>query len=89
MIRARFRVAVDDYRPIKWPLPHPYWCTGERGGHWALGRGAGLFRQVRLVVDRGMRRVGEVYAPTQADVRHALRWLVGLEDEPTREVGRG
>lgn len=29
MIRARFHlVGVDDCRPIKWPIKHPYWCTG-------------------------------------------------------------
>ena len=29
MIRARFNVDVDDYRPINWPIKHPYWCTGQ------------------------------------------------------------
>ena len=19
---------MDDYRPVKWPIKHPYWCTG-------------------------------------------------------------
>ncbi len=28
MIRARFKANHDDYRPIKWPIKHPYWCTG-------------------------------------------------------------
>lgn len=28
MIRARFRANEDDYRPINWPVKHPYWCTG-------------------------------------------------------------
>lgn len=28
MIRARFHVNPDDYRPIKWPIPYPYWCSG-------------------------------------------------------------
>lgn len=29
MIRARFSLpGVDDYRPIMWPIKHPYWCTG-------------------------------------------------------------
>lgn len=28
MIRARFKANPDDYRPVKWPVKHPYWCTG-------------------------------------------------------------
>ena len=28
MIRARFYCNPDDYRPIKFPPPGPYWCTG-------------------------------------------------------------
>lgn len=30
MIRVRFIVeaAEDDYRPVKFPPPGPYWCTG-------------------------------------------------------------
>ena len=33
MIRARFYVKKkdcdNDYRPVKWPIKYPYWCTGE------------------------------------------------------------
>jgi hypothetical protein len=29
MLRARFRANPDDYRPIKWPPPGPFWCTGS------------------------------------------------------------
>jgi len=28
MIRARFETDLDDYRPVNWPIKHPYWCTG-------------------------------------------------------------
>jgi hypothetical protein len=28
MIRARFKTDSHDYRPVKWPIKHPYWCTG-------------------------------------------------------------
>lgn len=31
MIRARFHANYDDYRPVKWPPPGPYWCTGFAG----------------------------------------------------------
>lgn len=31
MIRVRFYmpISVGDYRPISWPIPHPFWCSGE------------------------------------------------------------
>lgn len=28
MIRARFKANPDDFRPVHWPIKHPYWCTG-------------------------------------------------------------
>lgn len=31
MIRARFHAAEGDYRPVNWPIEHPYWCSGH--GH--------------------------------------------------------
>lgn len=31
MIRARFKADAEDYRPVKWPPPGPYWCTGYAG----------------------------------------------------------
>lgn len=32
MIRCRFKANPDDPRPIKWPVEHPYWVTGESFG---------------------------------------------------------
>ena len=29
MIRVRFHTVAEDYRPVKWPVKHPYWKTGE------------------------------------------------------------
>jgi hypothetical protein len=29
MIRARFYTDSEDYRPVKWPIKYPYWCSGE------------------------------------------------------------
>lgn len=29
MIRARFKTQAEDYRPVNWPVKHPYWCSGE------------------------------------------------------------
>ncbi len=26
---ARFRADLDDFRPVMWPPPGPYWCSGE------------------------------------------------------------
>jgi len=31
MLRVRFKQPTEDYRPVKWPLKHPYWCTGSSG----------------------------------------------------------
>lgn len=31
MIRARFMANSEDYRPVKFPPPHPWWCTGYTG----------------------------------------------------------
>lgn len=31
MIRARFQANPDDYRPVNWPIKHPYWCSGYSG----------------------------------------------------------
>lgn len=28
MLRCRFMANGEDYRPIKWPVKHPYWCSG-------------------------------------------------------------
>lgn len=27
--RLRFHANLDDYRPVLWPPPGPYWCSGE------------------------------------------------------------
>lgn len=28
MLRVRFKANKDDYRPVNWPVKHPYWCSG-------------------------------------------------------------
>ena len=33
MIRARFKANESDYRPVVWPVKHPYWCTGYGEDH--------------------------------------------------------
>ncbi len=33
MIRARFKANEDDFRPVVWPIKHPYWCTGYGDGY--------------------------------------------------------
>lgn len=27
--RWRFKANLEDYRPVEWPPPGPYWCSGE------------------------------------------------------------
>jgi len=40
MIRARFYSPFErndnDYRPIKFPPPHPYWCSGSNDEAFVL-----------------------------------------------------
>ena len=40
MIRARFYIDKEecggDYRPLEWPIEHPYWCTGESDNDFIL-----------------------------------------------------
>lgn len=40
MIRARFHIRKDDcdndYRPVKWPIKYPYWCSGESDDSFIL-----------------------------------------------------
>lgn len=46
MIRARFKLHMnvledpEDYRPVSWPIKHPYWCTGSGedsdGDFWTI-----------------------------------------------------
>lgn len=36
-LRIRFKVPGDDYRPVVWPMPGPYWCSGYAGdGSYAV-----------------------------------------------------
>lgn len=28
MLRIRFVAEEGDSRPVRWPAPHPFWCTG-------------------------------------------------------------
>jgi hypothetical protein len=37
LLRIRFKANPDDYRPIHWPVKHPYWCSGFAGdGSYAI-----------------------------------------------------
>jgi len=36
MLRVRFHTDEEDYRPLKFPPPGPYWCTGEGDGYWTI-----------------------------------------------------
>jgi len=33
MIRARFHANETDYRPVKWPVKHPFGCIGYGDGY--------------------------------------------------------
>lgn len=40
MIRTRFYIKKsdcdNDYRPVKWPIKYPYWCSGESNDSFIL-----------------------------------------------------
>lgn len=40
MIRARFYIkksdCSNDYRPVKWPIKYPYWCSAESSNSFVL-----------------------------------------------------
>ena len=36
MLRVRFKTKEEDYRPISWPIKHPYWCTGQGEDYFIL-----------------------------------------------------
>ena len=40
MIRARFHIKLEDcgndYRPVKWPIKYPYWCTGQSSDSFTI-----------------------------------------------------
>ena len=43
MIRARFYIKKsdcdNDYRPVKWPIKYPYWCSAESSNSFVLEAG--------------------------------------------------
>lgn len=51
MIRARFYIkrkdCGNDYRPIKWPIKYPYWCTGESGDSFVIVAYAECIEQIK------------------------------------------
>ena len=40
MLKVRFYIDFEDcdndYRPVVWPIKHPYWCTGENESSFVL-----------------------------------------------------
>lgn len=51
MIRARFLIkrkdCGNDYRPIKWPIKYPYWCTGENDYSFIIVAYADDIKQIK------------------------------------------
>ena len=33
MLRVRFKSDAEDFRPVNWPLKHPWWCSGTGDGY--------------------------------------------------------
>jgi hypothetical protein len=36
LLRVRLHVNPDDYRPVVWPIKHPYWCSGSTDDHYIV-----------------------------------------------------
>lgn len=36
LMRVRFHANEEDYRPVVWPVKHPYWCSGSGDGYSIL-----------------------------------------------------
>lgn len=36
ILRVRFKVRLDDPRPIKWPIKYPYWISGQGDDYYIL-----------------------------------------------------
>lgn len=51
MIRAYFKINIlevdNDYRPVKWPIKYPYWCTGEDNDNFFLVAYADNLNQIK------------------------------------------
>lgn len=47
LIRARFKANERDYRPVVWPIRHPYWCTGYGEGYARIVAYADNLTQIR------------------------------------------
>lgn len=51
MIRARFLIDKDqcsgDFRPVKWPIQYPYWCSGQNNKEFVLVAYAGSIEELK------------------------------------------
>lgn len=36
MLKVRFQQPTEDYRPVLWPIPHPYWRTGSGDDYYII-----------------------------------------------------
>ena len=43
----RFKDCGNDYRPVKWPIKHPYWCTGETDDSFTIVAYADNVEQIK------------------------------------------
>lgn len=71
MIRARFKTDAEDYRPVNWPIKHPYWCTGQGMRHYTDG-GPGY----AVIV---------AYADDEEEIRRNWPEAYAIESDPATE----
>ena len=65
LMRVRFESRHSDYRPVAWPIKHPYWCTGtftytDEKGQLADGCIIVAYIESLAEVDAGWPEAGEV-----------------------------
>lgn len=50
MIRSKFYIKFKDcdydFRPVKWPIKYPYWCTGENSDSFVIVAYADSIEQI-------------------------------------------
>lgn len=46
-LRCRFKANLDDFRPVKWPPPGPFWGTGFNDEHYIVVAYVKRLKQVK------------------------------------------
>lgn len=72
---CRFHANADDYRPVKFPPPGPYWCTGY-GDDYSI--------VVAYFLKKGWRKTLKEHWPEASNVEHEDREEITYSDRFTK-----